>query len=118
MLQQESPARSQHARRKYQGVARAGELALLVLAALHEGHEHAEEAILLVEVAALAREVLDHLEGLVEARERGVLPCLLKRLLCLKRTNGTVEGCMQRLPTCAHDAPPFRRASGAPWGRG
>jgi hypothetical protein len=90
----------------------------VVLAPLHEGHEHAEEAILLVEVAALAREVLDHLEGLVEARERGVLPCLLKRLLCLKRTNGTVEGCMQRLPTCAHDAPPFRRASGAPWGRG
>ena len=46
---------------------------LVVLAALHDGHEHAEEAILLVEVAALAREVLDHLEGLVEARERGVL---------------------------------------------
>ena len=58
---------------------------LVVLAPLHEGHEHAEEAILLVEVAALAREVLDHLEGLVEARDRGVLPLSLIHIYQLAR---------------------------------
>ena len=78
---------------------------LVVLAPLHEGHEHAEEAILLVEVAALLARSRPPRRAGRSARARGAaLPVETPALPGRERTERSRAACSasQR----AHDAPP------------
>src|SRR5262249_18365881 len=76
---------------------------------LHQLYERGVDRVLLVEVAALAREVLEKRDGVRESRQRTLpLPRLVELLCCVQGTNRLREALVESLPVSAHWRPPSR----------
>src|SRR5438094_268142 len=81
----------------------------LSAAHLHQLYEGSIDRVLLIEIAALAREVFEKRDGVRESRQR-TLPLLrlVEPLCCVQGTNCLHEALVESLPVSAHWRPPSR----------